>query len=402
MFHKKIFFPSLAAISASDAFVPLSHGIASVHNAFLSLPSLLVEEGNPHHRCTQFDPLKLRGGGIISDSCTKLSLVMNPSVASLLSGSIAGAIGVGVAFPLDTLKTKSQVLGQSSGKIDTHGSGGASSVAISGDEVSEMNMFQLIALIFKMEGIQGFYGGVKGMMVGQGNSSHYSRCCCTTIIIRWHVSRILLLHLPVFSALIKSIAFSSNAAALEFLQERYALPAVAALLIAACFSGFVTSFLVTPIERIKVLLQSSNAYKNEIDCFQKVIEVEGVIGIFTRGLGPTLAREIPSYGIYFLIYGLLMQLPIATQLGTLAPLVFGAVTGCASWIPVYPIDVVKTLVQASDGSQNVSALDITKQLYNDRGIRGFFDGLTPKMLRAAVNHSVTFYIYDKIYHVLIV
>jgi len=370
MFHKKIFFPSLAAISASDAFVPLSHGIASVHNAFLSLPSLLVEEGNPHHRCTQFDPLKLRGGGIISDSCTKLSLVMNPSVASLLSGSIAGAIGVGVAFPLDTLKTKSQVLGQSSGKIDTHGSGGASSVAISGDEVSEMNMFQLIALIFKMEGIQGFYGGVKGMMVGQ--------------------------------ALIKSIAFSSNAAALEFLQERYALPAVAALLIAACFSGFVTSFLVTPIERIKVLLQSSNAYKNEIDCFQKVIEVEGVIGIFTRGLGPTLAREIPSYGIYFLIYGLLMQLPIATQLGTLAPLVFGAVTGCASWIPVYPIDVVKTLVQASDGSQNVSALDITKQLYDDRGIRGFFDGLTPKMLRAAVNHSVTFYIYDKIYHVLIV
>jgi solute carrier family 25 carnitine/acylcarnitine transporter 20/29 len=186
------------------------------------------------------------------------------------------------------------------------------------------------------------------------------------------------------------------------LQDSYTLPGVAALLIAACFSGFVTSFLVTPIERIKVLLQSSNAYKNEIDCFQKVIEVEGVIGIFTRGLGPTLAREIPSYGIYFLIYGLLMQLPLATQLGTLAPLIFGAVTGCASWIPVYPIDVVKTLVQASDGSQNVSALEITKQLYNDRGIRGFFDGLTPKMLRAAVNHSVTFYIYDMIYHTLIV
>lgn len=207
---------------------------------------------------------------------------------------------------------------------------------------------------------------------------------------------------PTFSALIKSIAFSANASAFAFLQDSYSLPGVAALLIAACFSGFVTSFLVTPIERIKVLLQSSNAYKNEIDCFQKVIKVEGVVGIFTRGLGPTLAREIPSYGIYFLIYGLLMQLPLATQLGTLAPLIFGAVTGCASWIPVYPIDVVKTLVQASDGSQNVSALEITKQLYNDRGIRGFFDGLTPKMLRAAVNHSVTFYIYDMIYHTLIV
>eukprot|EP00979_Chaetoceros_neogracilis_P013661 scaffold3990_cov284-Chaetoceros_neogracile.AAC.2 len=350
MLHKKLFVPSLAAIFASDAFVPSrSHRMTSVNNACLSLPSMIVvDENNPHYRLSQFDPLKIRGGGVICDSCTKLSLLINPSVASLLSGSIAGAIGVGVAFPLDTLKTKSQVLGQTTGKIDGIGSGGGAAAALSGEEVLEMNMFQLIALIYKMEGIQGFYGGVKGMM------------------------------------------------------DSYNLPGVAALLIAACFSGFVTSFLVTPIERIKVLLQSSNAYKNEIDCFQKVIKVEGVIGIFTRGLGPTLAREIPSYGIYFLIYGLLMQLPLATQLGTLAPLIFGAVTGCASWIPVYPIDVVKTLVQASDGSQNVSALEITKQLYNDRGIRGFFDGLTPKMLRAAVNHSVTFYIYDMIYHTLIV
>lgn len=203
-------------------------------------------------------------------------------------------------------------------------------------------------------------------------------------------------------AIIKSVAFSANASALSFLQESFALPAAASLLLAACFSGFVTSFLVTPIERVKVLLQSSNVYKNELDCIQKVIAKEGVIGIFTRGLGPTLAREVPSYGIYFLIYGLLIQLPLAGQLGNLAPLVFGALTGMASWIPVYPIDVVKTLVQANDGSsEGGSALEVTKQLYNDRGIRGFFDGLTPKMLRAAINHSVTFYIYDLILHSLV-
>ncbi len=38
--------------------------------------------------------------------------------------------------------------------------------------------------------------------------------------------------------------------------------------------------------------------------------------------------------------------------------------------------------------------EVAKQLFEERGIRGFFDGLTPKMLRAAVNHSVTFYVYD--------
>ena len=61
---------------------------------------------------------------------------------------------------------------------------------------------------------------------------------------------------------------------------------------------------------------------------------------------------------------------------------------------MYPIDVVKTLVQNSDGSDDISGLIVAKQLFEERGIRGFFDGLTPKMLRAAVNHSVTFYVYD--------
>ena len=92
--------------------------------------------------------------------------------------------------------------------------------------------------------------------------------------------------------------------ALTFLQDSFALPAVVSLLIAACFSGFVTSFLVTPIERVKVLLQSSSVYKNELDCIQNVIAKEGVVGIFSREPCPTLAREVPSHGIYFLIYGL--------------------------------------------------------------------------------------------------
>jgi Mitochondrial carrier protein. len=149
-------------------------------------------------------------------------------------------------------------------------------------------------------------------------------------------------------------------------------------------------------------MQATNVYKNEIDCLRAIIinDNKGILGVLGKGLGPTLAREVPSYGIYFLIYGLLMQLPIATELGVAAPLIFGALTGMASWIPVYPVDVVKTLVQTSDGTEDISALEVTVKLYQEGGIGAFFDGLTPKMLRAAVNHSVTFFIYDIIYQAL--
>ena len=306
--------------------------------------------------------------------------MFSAATASLIAGSIAGAIGVGVAFPLDTLKTKSQVLGQQMKTPDGNGK-----------EIGQLGMFDIISLVWEQEGISGFFGGVKGMMIGQ--------------------------------AFIKAMAFSANAFALEFLiqaHERYSqytflshftAGSFYTLVVAACFAGFVTSFIVAPVERVKVMLQASgNAlYQNELECISAVLKSEGWSGLLGRGLTPTILREVPSYAIYFVVYGILIQTPFAKTLGVAAPLVFGAMSGCASWIPVYPIDVVKTLMQNTEGGSNkeeaedkgqvrsnASAIEISKQLYEEGGIGAFFDGLTPKMLRAAVNHAVTFWIYDLI------
>ena len=173
-------------------------------------------------------------------------------------------------------------------------------------------------------------------------------------------------------ALIKSVAFSANQFGLDFLKQNLpAFPSVIVLLSAACFSGFVTSFLVTPIERIKIMLQASNAYDNELDCLRSVIQNDGLQGLLSTGLGPTFLREIPSYGIYFLVYGVFMQTHVASSLGNVAPLVFGALSGMAAWIPVYPVDVVKTLVQNSDGKEIHSSFQVAKKLYQEGGIGMF-------------------------------
>jgi hypothetical protein len=149
-------------------------------------------------------------------------------------------------------------------------------------------------------------------------------------------------------------------------------------------------------ERVKVMMQAqqNSVYANELECIKAVLENEGWTGLFSRGLGPTLLREVPSYAIYFVVYRVLMQTAIAGSLGSVAPLVCGAMSGCACWIPVYPIDVVKTLVQNTEGGGSSSAMDVAVKLYNDEGIGAFFNGLTPKMLRASVNHAVTFWVYD--------
>lgn len=148
--------------------------------------------------------------------------------------------------------------------------------------------------------------------------------------------------------------------------------------------------------------QQNSVYANELECIQAVLENEGWTGLFSRGLGPTLAREVPSYAIYFVVYGVLMRTAAAEGLGSVAPLVCGAISGCACWIPVYPVDVVKTLVQNTEGGESSkSAVDVALQLYRDEGVGAFFNGLTPKMLRASVNHAVTFYVYDLMMGVLV-
>jgi solute carrier family 25 carnitine/acylcarnitine transporter 20/29 len=159
-------------------------------------------------------------------------------------------------------------------------------------------MFDLIAIIYKSEGMAGFFGGVRAMMVGQ--------------------------------AIIKALAFATNAKALVALEQWQDLPSVLNLLLAACFAGFVASFVVAPFERIKVMMQAtSGVYKNELDCIQTVVGIKGWAGLLSRGLGTTLAREIPSYGLYFWIYGVLMASSFAKGLGPMAPLVF---CQCILWM----------------------------------------------------------------------
>ena len=68
-----------------------------------------------------------------------------------------------------------------------------------------------------------------------------------------------------------------------------------------------------------------------------------------------------------------------------------------SWVPVYPIDVVKTNLQASvDDGGGESFAAVANEIWSTGGMAAFWDGLGPKLARAVVNHASTFLIYDTI------
>eukprot|EP01035_Chromulina_nebulosa_P019191 gene19191-25037_t len=276
--------------------------------------------------------------------------VIDSTLLSVIAGSLAGSIGVGVAYPMDAIKTKTQTYASSSS---------------SGRSIGTLAMMKLV---LEKEGIPGFYGGVVWVMIGQ--------------------------------AFIKSAAFATNTWALNILHDDPTNPTLINLVLSACFAGFLTSFIVNPIERVKILMQadSTKEYESDLDCAIKVLNRDGIDGLVFRGIDATLVREVPGYGLYFVAYSVLKASIIGVTLGSAAPLVCGALAGSFSWIPVYPFDVIKTNMQNTVGSSDASPNMITTalDLANRGGLGIFFDGITPKLIRASINHAVTFYVFDLI------
>jgi hypothetical protein len=165
------------------------------------------------------------------------------TLVSVVAGAISGSVGVGLAFPIDTIKIKSQVYASNSKDGKSLGA------------IKTMNM------VLKEEGISGFYGGVIWVMIGQ--------------------------------AFIKSSAFASNTFALNTITDDPVHATLFQLMFAAFFAGFMSSFFVNPIERVKILMQAdSSAYKNDLDCFLKVLQKDGGSGLVLRGFVVTFAYVI--------------------------------------------------------------------------------------------------------------
>ena len=271
-----------------------------------------------------------------------------PALVSLAAGMVGGSIGVGVAYPLDTLKTKQQ--------------------ASAGSE--SLNPIQLTKRIYRAEGIAGFYGGVSTTMAGQ--------------------------------AIIKGALFFVYGAARNALTRTALGYSTLALCLAAAFSGFIGSFVMAPVERVKCVMQAKAAgtFPSPFRCIAEILRNDGLYGLCFRGLGATIAREIPACTFYLVGFDLAKAVLLPQLPRTAALLLSGAFAGVVSWIPVYPIDVVKTQIQieVDGGSSGVdnTFLGHTRRLWRAGGVLAFWDGIGPKLARAIVNHAVTFLVFDNL------
>lgn len=178
---------------------------------------------------------------------------------------------------------------------------------------------------------------------------------------------------------------------------------MAQLMTGGVFAGAASSIFRTPIERVKTWSQihGSSTMRSTIDLLRQF----GLRRGLWYGFVPTLSREVPQFAVYYPIYEATCALLSdpkhrgdKTKISGLSIFAAGASAGVGCWIVTYPIDVVKTRVQAAPPNTYKSVLGAANAVYRDGGVKAFWNGLMPTIYRAAVLHSAIFLVYERALH----
>ncbi|KAI0184769.1 mitochondrial carrier domain-containing protein [Xylaria flabelliformis] len=180
---------------------------------------------------------------------------------------------------------------------------------------------------------------------------------------------------------------------------------IAQISAAGFFSAIPMTAITAPFERVKVILQVQGQrlkpgeepkYKGGVDVVRKLYAEGGLRSVF-RGSAATLARDGPGSAAYFAAYEYIKRRltprdpatgKAQGDLSLVAVTCAGGAAGVAMWIPVFPVDTVKSRLQTAEG--NVSIGSVVRELYARGGFKAFFPGFGPALARAVPANAATF------------
>ena len=177
--------------------------------------------------------------------------------------------------------------------------------------------------------------------------------------------------------------------------------------LAGAFAGVSNSIISGPIEHVRIRLQtqphgSARLYKGPIDCIRKVVAHSGVLNGLYRGEVVTVIREAQAYGVWFLAFEYMMCSDARRnnvkrkEISNYKVAAYGGLAGEALWLASYPFDVVKSRMQTDGLGKDMryqNMRDCFAQTWRVEGLRGFWQGIVPTLLRAMPVSAGTFAVF---------
>jgi len=153
--------------------------------------------------------------------------------------------------------------------------------------------------------------------------------------------------------------------------------------ISGAIAGLSASFIVTPFERVKILLQTNQTISKDMITPRFLFQ----------GLSSTFYRETPGFAIYFTTYNALKNAKSDVNISVVDSFTFGAIAGSVSWLFIYPQDRIKTHVQALK-DRKLGFFGGFKEILKEGGYRSFYRGFHFALMRAIPLHATAFMTYE--------
>ncbi|KAK1058278.1 Mitochondrial succinate-fumarate transporter [Friedmanniomyces endolithicus] len=139
-------------------------------------------------------------------------------------------------------------------------------------------------------------------------------------------------------------------------------------------------------------------YRNAAHACYTVVKEEGV-GALYRGVTLTALRQGTNQAANFTAYTELKDwLQQKQEDPSWKTAVIGLISGAVGPFTNAPIDTIKTRLQRSPAEPGQTALGritaITNQMMKQEGLRAFWMGITPRVMRVAPGQAVTFAVYE--------
>jgi len=168
------------------------------------------------------------------------------------------------------------------------------------------------------------------------------------------------------------------------------------------FSAIPTTLLMTPMERVKVILQiqgssakgAEKQFRGPVHVLQHMWKEGGITSVY-KGTILTLMRDIPGSVAYFGAYEVVKRAltPKGSKpedLKPLAVLFAGGMAGVANWSVAIPADVLKSRYQTAPPGTYKGLGDVLRELLRNEGPTALFKGLGPAMVRAFPANAACF------------
>lgn len=327
-----------------------------------------------------------------------------------IAGVVAGATTVALLHPLDVIKTRLQV---QDGVLPVY-----------------RGMLDTMTKIWHSSGVRGLYAGKIAI-----NTNHISIPFLIVFVLMID-HRITL----IASGLVPSMLGSGAAWGTYFYvygvarhrrsQKGHINPLDN--LLSATEAGIVVSVATNPIWVVKTRLQLQDrygpvqaqggrgVYRGSLDCFRRIVEEEGISGLY-RGLLPSLI--LVSHGaIQLAVYEKLKSMSHSFQrpsnvnpseqgnledrkprLSISSAGICGALSKGTATLATYPTQVVRSRLQQRMDTRKLKYagfMNTVRVIMRREGLRGFYKGVFPNLLRVMPQSAVTFLVYEATLRIL--